>query len=74
MIPGEMVYSYGDAHIYEEHVSIFKEQLTRVPKQFPQYRIDKEIKSLEDILAFNCVDLLIDDYAPDPSIKAPMIA
>nr|WP_106778858.1 thymidylate synthase [Lysinibacillus timonensis] len=66
---GEFVHSFGDTHIYLNHLEQVKEQLTREPRNFPTLTINHEKKSIFDI---EMEDLAIDGYEPHPPIKAPV--
>lgn len=46
--PGEFIHTYGDAHIYENHLEQAREQLTREPKPFPKLKIDKSVTSIDN--------------------------
>jgi thymidylate synthase len=48
--PGEFIHSFGDAHIYDNHLEQVREQLTREPKAFPTMRIDDAVKTIDDFL------------------------
>ena len=63
----EFVHTFGDAHIYSNHVEQAKLQLTRTPKQLPTMRINPEVKSIFD---FQYEDFTLENYNPDPHIKA----
>lgn len=65
---GEFIHTFGDAHIYTNHVEQVKQQLERSPRSFPKLTI-KGDKSLFDI---ELSDLIIEDYQPHPAIKAPI--
>ena len=69
--PRKLVHILGDSHIYEEHIEAVKEQLSRVPENFPKLNISNELKDIDNIKEefFN-----IENYYPQSSIKAPMIA
>ena len=67
--PGEFVHTFGDVHIYENHIPQFKEQLKRVPRPFPKIKIDKSVKSIDDFRPEH-VELI--GYDPYPSIKAEL--
>lgn len=74
MIPGEFIHSFGDVHIYENHMDAVNEQLTREPKQLPKIHladIDYEamINSTGDEWKGAFV---IEGYEPHPSIKAEL--
>ena len=64
--PYEFIHTFGDAHIYLDHVEQIKEQLTREPKPLPKLWLNPEIK---DIFAFTIDDVKILDYDPWPAIK-----
>ncbi len=66
--PGEFIHTYGDAHIYENHVAQVKEQLKRKPKSFPKLKLGK-FKGLSDFRPEH-VELI--GYEPHPTIKAEL--
>ncbi|BDH61553.1 thymidylate synthase [Lysinibacillus sp. PLM2] len=66
---GEFVHSFGDTHIYLNHLEQVNEQLSREPRNLPQLKINTEKKSIFDI---ELEDLKIEGYDPHPSIKAPV--
>ncbi len=65
--PKEFIHTLGDAHIYSNHFDQAKLQLTRKPKQLPKLVINPEVQNLFD---FTFEDFKIEDYNPDPHIKA----
>lgn len=67
MIPGEVVYSAADVHLYENHVEQAKLQLTREPKELPKLIIKTSGKSIFDI-KYDDIELI--GYNPQPAIKA----
>ncbi len=67
--PGEFVHTFGDAHIYENHISQVKEQLTREPRPFPKIRITRKLKSIDD---FKAEDVELLEYDPYPAMKAEL--
>lgn len=67
--PGEFVHTFGDVHIYENHVEQVKEQLTRAPRPFPQVKIKRKLKSIDD---FKPEDVELLDYDPYPMMKAEL--
>lgn len=64
--PGEFIHTFGDAHIYNNHIEQVKLQLTREPKPLPHMWINPEIKSLFD---FKYEDFELKNYNPHPHIK-----
>lgn len=64
--PGEFIHTFGDAHIYLNHVEQVKLQLTRTPKKLPTMKINPNVRSLFD---FTYEDFEIVDYDPHPHIK-----
>ena len=67
--PGEFVHTLGDTHIYHNHFSQVKEQLTRKPLPLPQLKLNPTIKNIDD---FKMEDIELINYEHHPSIKAPM--
>ncbi len=67
--PGEFVHTFGDAHIYENHVEQVKEQLSREPKPFPTIELDPSIKEIDD---FTPEKVTLVGYDPHPPIKGEL--
>ena len=65
--PKDFVHTFGDAHIYSNHVEQAKLQLSRDPRPLPQMRINPEVK---DIFGFQYEDFTLENYDPHPHIKA----
>lgn len=65
---GDFIWTGGDCHIYNNHVDAVNEQLARTPKQLPTLFIT-EGKKIADYVVD---DFLLDNYNPDPAIKADM--
>jgi thymidylate synthase len=63
----------GDAHIYENHIDILKEQITRIPFQFPTLEINPE-KIYSKIEDFEINDFLLSNYTYHESLKMDMVA
>lgn len=64
---GEFVHSFGDVHLYSDHLEQAKLQLTRNPRTLPTMKINPDIKNIED---FTIEDFQLIDYDPHPHIKA----
>ncbi|HLO52933.1 MAG TPA: thymidylate synthase [Saprospiraceae bacterium] len=64
---GEFVHTFGDVHIYNNHIEQANLQLTRTPKSLPTMEINPEVTS---IFEFTYDDFELKDYHPDPHIKA----
>jgi thymidylate synthase len=67
--PGEFVHTFGDAHLYLNHLDQAREQLARAPRLLPQMKINPAI---QDIFAFKYADFTLEGYDPHPAIKAPI--
>jgi thymidylate synthase len=65
--PGEFVHSFGDAHIYLNHLDQVKLQLSRTPRDLPKMVLNPSVKSIFD---FDYSDFSLLDYDPHPHIKA----
>lgn len=64
--PGEFIHTFGDVHIYSNHVEQVKLQLTREPKELPQMKINPDVKSIFD---FKFEDFELVNYEAHPHIK-----
>jgi thymidylate synthase len=67
--PGEFVHTFGDAHIYSNHMEQVALQLSREPRPWPTMRINPDVK---DLFAFRYEDFSLEGYDPWPGIKAPV--
>jgi thymidylate synthase len=65
--PGEFVHSFGDVHLYSNHVQQAREQLARLPKPLPRMMLNPD---RDDIFAFTYEDFMLTGYDPHPHIKA----
>lgn len=67
--PGDFVHTFGDVHLYSNHVDQANEQLQREPRPLPTMKINPEVTSLFD---FSYDDFELVGYDPHPHIKAPV--
>ena len=65
--PGEFIHTFGDAHLYLNHLEQARLQLTRAPKRLPAMRINPAVT---DIFGFRYEDFSVENYDPHPHIKA----
>ncbi len=67
--PGEFVHTFGDTHLYLNHLEQAREQLEREPRRLPAMRLNSEVRDLFD---FRYEDFALEGYDPHPAIKAPV--
>lgn len=67
--PKHFIHTFGDVHLYSNHIEQAKEQLTRSPKSLPVMMINPEVTS---IFYFKYEDFQLTGYDPEPHIKAPV--
>jgi thymidylate synthase len=67
--PGEFIHTFGDVHLYSNHVEQAQLQLTRTPYPLPQMKLNPEVK---DIFSFRFEDFTLENYQSHPHIKAPV--
>jgi thymidylate synthase len=67
--PGEFVHTFGDVHIYSNHVKQVREQLKRKPHRLPKMTINPNVNNINK---FKFEDFTLENYKPYPSIKAPV--
>ncbi|WP_031554607.1 thymidylate synthase [Parvularcula oceani] len=67
--PGEFVHTFGDAHLYSNHLDQAKEQLSRAPRPLPTLWVNPDLRDVRE-LSFD--DVRVEGYDPHPHIKAPV--
>jgi thymidylate synthase len=69
LAPGDFVHTFGDAHLYENHLDQARLQLAREPRPLPTMRIDPAVRSIFD---FQYEHFRLESYNPHPHISAPV--
>jgi thymidylate synthase len=64
---GEFVHTFGDAHLYQDHIEQARLQLGREPRSLPRMLLNPNVR---DLFAFRYEDFILEDYDPHPHIKA----
>ena len=67
--PSEFIHTFGDLHIYSNHIEQVNTQLQREPRELPKMKINPNIKSIDE---FTYEDFELEGYDPHPSIAAPI--
>ena len=66
---GDFVHTFGDTHLYMNHLEQAREQLSRTPRRLPTMRLNPAVK---DLFAFRYEDFTLENYDPHPAIRAPV--
>jgi len=69
LVPGDFVHTFGDLHLYNNHLEQAREQLTRECRPLPRMKLNPAVKNIRD---FKFEDFELVNYDPHPSIKAPI--
>jgi thymidylate synthase len=67
--PGDFVHTFGDAHLYDNHLEQARTQLARTPRPLPTMQLSSEVGSIFD---FEYDDFTLENYDPHPRIAAPV--
>jgi thymidylate synthase len=66
---GDFVHTFGDTHLYLNHLDQAREQLARTPRALPVMKLNPAV---QDVLGFRYEDFTLENYDPHPAIKAPV--
>lgn len=69
LVPGEFIHTFGDVHLYQNHVEQARLQLEREPRPLPMLRLNPQVRCIDE---FTAEDIAVEGYDPHPAIKAPV--
>ncbi|RYG30136.1 MAG: thymidylate synthase [Chitinophagaceae bacterium] len=69
MLPGDFIHTFGDVHLYNNHLEQAQLQLSREPYPLPVMKLNPEIRNIFD---FSFSDFTLENYQSHPAIKAPV--
>jgi thymidylate synthase len=69
LLPGEFIHTFGDAHLYTNHLEQARLQLSRGLRPLPRMALNPKVRELEE---FRFEDFTLTGYDPHPHIKAPV--
>jgi thymidylate synthase len=67
--PGDLVHTFGDTHLYLNHLDQARQQLARTPRRLPVMKLNPAV---EDLFQFQYGDFTLENYDPHPAIRAPV--
>jgi thymidylate synthase len=72
LIPGELIHTMGDAHVYLDHIDALKEQLLREPRGFPEFAVKRDDRGNGEMDGWKLEELEVKGYKPHVGIKMKM--
>ncbi|EXJ91200.1 thymidylate synthase [Capronia coronata CBS 617.96] len=72
LVPGELIHTMGDAHVYLDHIDALKEQLLREPREFPTLNIKRDDRGSGEMDGWKLEELEVVGYKPHGGIKMKM--